>query len=89
MIVAEILDFIKSSGFVCRHSWLKNYGNGTLLTEYKVYKTQRSKKPIFFVQIGHYNKSGEVIGCGVTLQDCITHKEIENMSDLQDLLAQF
>lgn len=58
----EILDVISNKGFDVRYSWSKNYGNGTSLFEYKIYKTSRHRKPLAFVQIGFHNESRDVIG---------------------------
>ena len=74
----EILEVITKKGFDIRYSWSKNYGNGTSLFEYKVYKTRRHRKPLAFVQIGFYNETKDVIGATFTYAN-----DIHNVVDIE------
>lgn len=84
-----IVETIQKKGFDVRYSWSKNYGNGSSLFEFKIYKSKRHKKPLAFVQIGFYDKDKEVIGFTITYADrpseCI---DCENLTDLESALAQ-
>lgn len=82
-----ILEIITKKGFDIRYSWSKNYGNGTSLFEYKVYKTRRHRKPLAFVQIGFHNETKDVIGATFTYANDI-HKvvDIEGGMDTEKIL---
>lgn len=84
-----IVETIQKKGFDVRYSWSKNYGNGTSLFEYDIYKSSRHRKPLAYVQIGFYNKSKEVIGFTFSVpnkpSECI---DCENLTDLESALAQ-
>ena len=84
MKAQKIIDTIASKGYDVRYSWSKDYGNGTSLFEYQIYKTSRHRNPLAFVQIGFYNKSKEVIGFTFSYMpkpneviDCTTLSELE------------
>jgi hypothetical protein len=90
MRTTDIIDTITSKGLNVRYSWSKDYGNGTSLFEYKIYKSSRHRKPLAYVQIGFYNKSKEVIGFTFSIpgkpSECV---DCENLSDLERCLARF
>lgn len=87
MKALEITDTISAKGYNVRYSWSKDYGNGTSLFEYKIYKSSRHRNPLAFVQIGFYNKSKNVIGFTFSVpnkpSECI---DCENLHDLEKCL---
>lgn len=82
-----IVETIQKKGFDVRYSWSKDYGNGTSLFEYKIYKSSRHRKPLAFVQIGFYNATKYVIGFTFSVpnkpSECI---DCENLHDLEKCL---
>lgn len=79
----EILDRLRERGFQTLRSWIKDYGNGTVLAEFYLYTRPRQGQPSGFIQIG-YNVSDEtVIGASARFR----HKfyDIKTMVDLDDL----
>jgi hypothetical protein len=84
-----IVETIQEKGFDVRYSWSKDYGNGTSLFEYKIYKSSRHRKPLAYVQIGFYNTTKNVIGFTFSVpnkpSECI---DCENLPDLDSALAQ-
>jgi hypothetical protein len=89
MRTTDIIDTITSKGLNVRYSWSKDYGNGTSLFEYKIYKSSRHRKPLAYVQIGFYNTTKNVIGFTFSVpnkpSECI---DCENLPDLESALAQ-
>ena len=51
---------------VVKNSWSKDFGNGTTLREFKIYKFIRHRNPIAFVQVGYFNETTEVIGTTIS-----------------------
>ena len=58
---------IEEIGYTITSSWRKDYGDGRVLSEYKLLKSAKSRKPLAFVQAGYYTASQEIIGLSVTL----------------------
>ena len=89
MKTTDIIDTITSKGLNVRYSWSKDYGNGTSLFEYDIYKSSRHRKPLAYVQIGFYNTTKNVIGFTFSIpgkpSECV---DCENLSDLERCLAQ-
>ena len=88
MRTTDIIDTITSKGLNVRYSWSKDYGNGTSLYEYKIFKTNRHRKPLAFVQIGFHNINDEVIGYTFSympkpneIVDCTTFADLEKCLD--------
>ena len=67
MTTTDIRKSIEEIGYIITSSWRKDYGDGRVLSEYKLLKSAKSKKPWAFVQAGYYTASKEIIGLSVTL----------------------
>lgn len=77
---------LQDSGKVWLCAWVKNYENGTQLSEFQLFKTTRSKEPYAWMQVGFTSLDKRVLSMGYT--DRIKgHKEIEDLDQLKDLLA--
>ena len=81
--VFDILYAIMEKGYNTRYSWSKNYDNGTALLEYKIFKSNRHKTPIAFVQIGFHLDTNKVIGFTFSympkpneIVDCMTMEDL-------------
>ena len=83
MKTSDILNTITTKGFDTRYSWSKDYGNGTSLFEFKIYKTSRHRKPLAFVQIGFYNDTKDVIG--FTFSYMPKPNEVVDCTTIEDL----
>ena len=84
MTTADIRKAIEKNGYTITSSWRKDYGDGRVLSEYKLLKSAKSRKPLAFVQVGYYTASQEIIGLSVTLAsnmrnciDCDSLQEFE------------
>ena len=64
MKTQDIFKLVKIKELELALSWNKNYGNGTILWEYKIVKP-RHKTPLAFMQIGAFD-NGDVIGITIT-----------------------
>jgi hypothetical protein len=53
MKTQDIFKLVESKELALTLSWNKNYGNGTILWEYKIIQP-RHKNPFAFMQIGVY-----------------------------------
>ena len=76
MRTEDIFNTLEIKKLDYRYSWIKNYDNGTRLSEYKIFKTRRHKKPIALIQIGFNINNTKIIGLGVTYADNI-HNTLE------------
>ena len=84
MKTTDIRKSIEEIGYTITSNWRKDYGDGRVLSEYKILKSAKSKKPLAFVQAGYYTANQEIIGLSVTFVsnmsnciDCDTLKEFE------------
>ena len=84
MKTTDIRKSIEELGYTITSSWRKDYGDGRVLSEYKLLKSAKSRKPLAFVQVGYYTASQEIIGLSVTLAsnmsnciDCYTIQDFE------------
>ena len=84
MTTTDIYKAIEEVGYIITSNWRKDYGDGRVLSEYKILKSAKSKKPLAFVQAGYYIAGKEIIGLSVTLAsnmsngiDCDTIQEFE------------
>jgi hypothetical protein len=84
MKTTDIRKSIEEIGYTITSSWRKDYGDGRVLSEYKLLKSAKSRKPLAFVQIGYYPANQEIIGLSVTLAsdmsnsiDCNTIQDFE------------
>lgn len=84
MTTTDIRKSIEEIGYTITSSWRKDYGDGRVLSEYKILKSAKSRKPLAFVQAGYYTANQEIIGLSVTLAsnmsnciDCYTLQEFE------------
>ena len=67
MKTTDIRKSIEEIGYTITSSWRKDYGDGRVLSEYKLLKSAKSRKPLAFVQAGYYTANQEIIGLSVTL----------------------
>ena len=84
MKTTDIFKAIEENGYTITSNWRKDYGDGRVLSEYKILKSAKSRKPLAFVQVGYYTESQEIIGLSVTLAsnmsnciDCVTIQDFE------------
>ena len=84
MKTTDIRKSIEEIGYTITSSWRKDYGDGRVLSEYKLLKSAKCRKPVAFVQVGYYTASQEIIGLSVTLAsnmsdsiDCNTIQDFE------------
>lgn len=73
-----------------RHSWSKNYDNGTMLTEYALYYDLLSNRPVAWLQVGFNTDSDEVIGADISynIGDDRHEIEIERIEDISEIISQ-
>lgn len=83
MKLNDIRSVLRHGNLHWKFSWVKDYGNGTKLIEYKSFKSARGRKHISILQIGYRVSDFGVISCGYTKDD--EHKEIIFISDLEGL----
>jgi len=83
MKLNDIRNVLRHGKLYWKFSWVKDYGNGTKLIEYKSFKSARGKKHISILQIGYRVNDFGVISCGYTKDE--EHKEIIFISDLEGL----
>lgn len=84
MKTTDILKAIEEIGYAITSNWRKDYGDGRVLSEYKILKSAKSRKPLAFVQAGYHTANKEIIGLSVTIAsnmsnciDCDTLQEFE------------
>ena len=84
MTTTDIRKAIEEIGYTITSSWRKDYGDGRVLSEYKILKSAKSRKPLAFIQAGYYIAGKEIIGLSVTLAsnmsnciDCNTIQDFE------------
>ena len=84
MKTTDIYKAIEEVGYIITSSWRKDYGDGRVLSEYKLLKYGKKRKPVAFVQVGYYTANQEIIGLSVTLAsdmsnsiDCNTIQDFE------------
>ena len=84
MTTTDIRKSIEEIGYTITSSWRKDYGDGRVLSEYKLLKSAKSRKPLAFIQTGYYTANKEIIGLSVTLAsnlsnfiDCNTIQDFE------------
>lgn len=84
MTTTDVLKSIEEIGYTITSTWRKDYGDGRVLSEYKILKSAKSRKPLAFVQAGYYTAGKEIIGLSVTLAsnignsiDCNTIQDFE------------
>jgi hypothetical protein len=81
MTTTDIFKAIEEIGYTITSNWRKDYGDGRVLSEYKILKSAKSRKPLAFVQAGYYTAGKEIIGLSVTLAnnltDCVDCNSIE------------
>ena len=85
MKTTDIRKSIEEIGYTITSSWRKDYGDGRVLSEYKLLKSAKSRKPLAFVQAGYYTANKEIIGLSVTLSsdmsnsiDCDTIQDFKS-----------
>ena len=75
MTTTDVRKAIEEIGYTITSNWRKDYGNGIVLSEYKILKSAKSRKPLAFVQAGYYTAGKEIIGLTVTpasnMSNCI------------------
>jgi hypothetical protein len=90
MTTTDIRKAIEEIGYTITSNWRKDYGDGRVLSEYKILKSAKSRKPLAFVQAGYYTANQEIIGLSVTLvsnmSNCI---DCDTIQDLETCLKQF
>ena len=84
MTTTDVRKSIEEIGYTITSSWRKDYGDGRVLSEYKLLKSAKSRKPLAFIQAGYYTAGKEIIGLSVTLAsnmsnciDCNTIQDFE------------
>jgi hypothetical protein len=84
MTTTDVRKAIEEIGYTITSNWRKDYGDGRVLSEYKLLKSAKSRKPLAFIQAGYYTAGKEIIGLSVTLAsnmsnciDCDTLQEFE------------
>lgn len=84
MTTTDIYKAIEEVGYIIASNWRKDYGDGRVLSEYKLLKSAKSRKPLAFIQAGYYTAGKEIIGLSVTLAnnmsnciDCDTIQDFE------------
>ena len=84
MTTTDVLKAIEEIGYTITSNWRKDYGDGRVLSEYKLLKSAKSRKPLAFVQAGYYTAGKEIIGLSITLAsnmsnciDCYTIQDFE------------
>ena len=84
MTTTDIRKAIEEIGYTITSSWRKDYGDGRVLSEYKLLKSEKSRKPLAFIQAGYYTAGKKIIGLSVTLAsnmsnciDCNTIQDFE------------
>jgi hypothetical protein len=84
MTTTDVRKAIEEIGYTITSNWRKDYGDGRVLSEYKILKSAKSRKPLAFVQAGYYTANQEIIGLSVTLAsnmsnciDCYTLQDFE------------
>lgn len=87
MTTTDVRKAIEEIGYTITSNWRKDYGNGIVLSEYKILKSAKSRKPLAFVQAGYYTAGKEIIGLSVTLannmSNCI---DCNNIQDFETCL---
>ena len=82
MTTTDIRKAIEEIGYTITSSWRKDYGDGRVLSEYKLLKSSKSKKPLAFIQAGYYTSGKEIIGLSVTfasnMSNCIDCNTIQD-----------
>ena len=91
MTTTDIRKSIEEIGYTITSSWRKDYGDGRVLSEYKILKSEKSRKPLAFVQAGYYTANKEIIGLSVTpannLTDCVDCNSIEEFKSTLEKFA--
>lgn len=84
MTTTDVRKAVKEIGYTITSNWRKDYGDGRVLSEYKLLKSAKSRKPLAFIQAGYYTANNEIIGLTVTFAsnikkciDCDTLQEFE------------
>ena len=84
MKTTDIRKAIEEIGYTITSNWRKDYGDGRVLSEFKLLKSAKSRKPLAFIQAGYYIANKEIIGLSVTLArnmsdsiDCDTLQDFE------------
>lgn len=84
-IVSEV-----SKALDVRLAWRKDYGNGTMVTQYTLYYNRRARKPLGWLEICHTIYNDDVIGGA----DIITHRngeqqenEIRSIENIEKIIA--
>ena len=82
MTTTDVRKTIEEIGYTITSNWRKDYGNGIVLSEYKLLKSAESKKPLAFIQAGYYTSNKEIIGLSVTfasnMSNCIDCNTIQD-----------
>jgi hypothetical protein len=82
MTTTDIRKAIEEIGYTITSSWRKDYGDGRVLSEYKILKSARCRKPLAYVQAGYYTANQEIIGLTVTpasnMRNCIDCDTIQD-----------
>ena len=81
MTTTDVRKAIEEIGYTITSNWRKDYGDGRVLSEFKLLKSAKSRKPLAFIQAGYYTANKEIIGLTVTpannLTDCVDCNSIE------------
>jgi hypothetical protein len=86
MKTQDIFKLVESKELALTLSWNKNYGNGTILWEYKIIQP-RHKNPFAFMQIGAFD-NGDVIGVTITHIDNGHRGDCVDCETLTDISAE-
>ena len=82
MKTTDIRKAIEEIGYTITSNWRKDYGDGRVLSEYKLLKSAKSRKPLAFVQVGYYTAGKEIIGLTITfasnMSNCIDCNTIQD-----------
>jgi hypothetical protein len=90
MTTTDIRKSIEEIGYTITSNWRKDYGDGRVLSEYKILKSAKSKKPLAFVQAGYYTANQEIIGLSVTLASNMSNSiDCDTIQDLETCLKKF
>jgi hypothetical protein len=86
MKTQDIFKLVESKELALALSWNKNYGNGTILWEYKIVQP-RHKKQLAYMQIGAFD-NGDVMGVTITHIDNGQRGDCVDCETLTDISAE-
>ena len=71
-----------------RYAWSKSYDNGTMLTEYTLFYSRRTRKPLAWLQIGFCTADDKVISACISF-NCNGERhelEVEKVEDIAEIV---